>query len=113
MDGLSSNEFLFLLLSLKVSNDSFKNGGHLPFSKILDDLAKTSFSPPRIVVDCHIGASVVQVVVGVALVLVLVVVLVLNRVLCGVGRADHWLVVICVGECHIGGGIWREKNIKN
>ena len=81
IDGLFSNDFPFLLLSMKVSDQSFKNGGHLPFFKFLDDLAKTSLSPPRIVVDCHIGPGVVQVVVGVALVRVLVVVLVLNRVL--------------------------------
>ena len=70
-----------LLLSLKVSNQPFKNGRHLPFSEILDDLAKTSFSPPRVVVDRHVGPRVGQVVVGVAGVRVLVVVRVLNRVL--------------------------------
>ena len=61
----------------------------------MDDLANTSLSPPRVVVDRHIGPRVVQGVVGVAVVCVLVVVLVLNRVLRGVGRTDHWLVVVC------------------
>ena len=65
---------------LKASNQSFKNGSHLPFSEILDDLAKTSLSPP-VVVDRHVVPRVVQVVVGVAVVRVLVVVRVLNRVL--------------------------------
>ena len=69
------------MLVFKVSNKPFKNGSHLPFSEILDDFTKTSFSPPRVVVDRHIRPRVGQVVVGVALVRVPVVVRVLNRVL--------------------------------
>ena len=103
--------FFPFLLSLKVSNQSFKNGSHLPFSEILDDLAKTSLSSPRVVVDRHVGPHVVQGVVGVAVVVVPVVVRVLNRVLRCVGRADRRSVVVCVGECHVGGGIWGENLI--
>ena len=95
-------------LSFKISDKSFKNGSHLPFSELLNDFTKTSFSPP-IVVDRHICPRVVQVVVGVALVRVLVVVHFLNRVLCCVRCADCWSVVICVGECHIGGRVWKKK----
>ena len=102
--------FFPFLLSLKVSNQSFKNGSHLPFSEILDDLAKTSLSPPWIVVDRHVGPHVVQGVVGVAVVVVPVVIRVLNRVLRCVGRADRRSVVVCVGECHIGGGIWGKSD---
>ena len=100
--------FFPFLLSLKVSNQSFKNGSHLPFSEILDDLAKTSLSPPWVVVDRHVGPHIVQGVVGVAVVVVPVVIRVLNRVLRCVGRADRRSVVVCVGECHVGGGIWKR-----
>ena len=72
--------FFPFLLSLKVSNQPFKNGRHLPFSEILDDFANTSLSPPRVVVDRHVGPRVVQGVVGVAVIVVPVVVRVLNRV---------------------------------
>ena len=102
--------FFPFLLSLKVSNQSFKNGSHLPFSEILDDLAKTSLSPPWVVVDRHVGPHVVQGVVGVAVVVVPVVIRVLNRVLRCVGRADRRSVVVCVGECHVGGGIWGKSD---
>ena len=71
----------------------------------MDNPPQTSFPPPRVVVDRHVGPHVVQVVVGVALVRVPVVVCVLNRVLRCVGRADRWSVVVCVGERHVGGGI--------
>ena len=96
---------------MTVSNQSFKNGGHLSFSEILDDLAKTSLSPSRVVVDRHVVPRVVQVVVGVARVGVPVVVRVLNRVLRCVGRADCWSIVVCVGECHVGRGIWKQDFI--
>ena len=97
-------------LFFKVSNQPFKNGCHLPCFEIFDNSAKTSFSPP-VVVDRHTVPRVVQVVVGVAFVCVPVVVRVVNRVLRRVGRADLWSVVVCVGECHVGGGIWKkDKN---
>ena len=38
--------FLFLLLSLKVSNQCFKNGGHLLIFEISDDPPQASLSPP-------------------------------------------------------------------
>ena len=103
------NGSLFLLFSLKVSNQFFINWRHLPFSEFLDNPSQTSFSPSRVVVDRRVGSCVGQIVVGLAVVVVPVVVDVWNCVLSCVACADGRSVVVRVGEGHVGRGIWGEK----
>ena len=103
------NGSLFLLFSLKVSNQFFINWRHLPFSEFLDNPSQTSFPPSRVVVDRRVGSCVGQIVVGLAVVVVPVVVDVWNCVLSCVACADGRSVVVRVGEGHVGRGIWGEK----